>query len=290
MNQAISNEWISPRATFEASRTGLALARRVGHPGFVMNSTFNAVGTGIHLGEWTWAASVLADLLERDLDAADRALGAAVLVTFDAVRGEPHDEALQLVRAMDTTESAVRILVHVADAYDAMSAGRYAEALRDFSIEDWSGAAFDNVSWGVHLASWTRDRETLSAVQASPRARGRHGPIADAMNLTIDAAMAALAGSTADALSLYGRALSAWRTSEMRLQEALTGIDMATLLDPALPDVQAAVARSRAILTELGAKPFLERLEAVTAGTGPSAAAPSPADAVPMAESEVTAG
>jgi len=50
----------------------------------------------------------------------------------------------------------------------------------------------------------------------------------------------------------------------------LLGIDMAIVLDPALPEVAAAVATSREILTRLGAKPFLARLDELTAG-GPVA-------------------
>ena len=45
-------------------------------------------------------------------------------------------------------------------------------------------------------------------------------------------------------------------------EEALLGIDMATLLDAREPEVVAAAARSREILTGLGARPFLDRLEA----------------------------
>src|SRR6478735_406866 len=45
-------------------------------------------------------------------------------------------------------------------------------------------------------------------------------------------------------------------------EEALLGIDMATLLDAGEPEVVAAAARSREILTGLSARPFLDRLDA----------------------------
>jgi hypothetical protein len=99
-----------------------------------------------------------------------------------------------------------------------------------------------------------------------------------------------MAGSQPEALALYGRALEAWRAIELQFQEALVGIDMATLLDPSLPEVGAAMANSRAILTELGARPFLERLDALTAGTGSPVATPSMSDAVPVRETEVATG
>ena len=66
--------------------------------------------------------------------------------------------------------------------------------------------------------------------------------------------------------------------------EALLGVDMATVLDPTLPEVAVASERSRAILTELGAAPFLSRLDGLTGGA--SAATPASAEA-PTAEASV---
>jgi hypothetical protein len=44
--------------------------------------------------------------------------------------------------------------------------------------------------------------------------------------------------------------------------EALTGLDMAILLEPSEAEVRAAAESARAILIRLGAKPFVERLDA----------------------------
>jgi hypothetical protein len=55
----------------------------------------------------------------------------------------------------------------------------------------------------------------------------------------------------------------------------MAGIDMATLLDPASPDVRAAADQSREILVRLGAVPFVERLDLALArdlGAHPGAA------------------
>jgi len=49
--------------------------------------------------------------------------------------------------------------------------------------------------------------------------------------------------------------------------EALSAVDMATLLDPTEPEVQAAAASAREILTRLGAKPLLALLDAAMTGT-----------------------
>ena len=66
-----------------------------------------------------------------------------------------------------------------------------------------------------------------------------------------------------------------WRTLGLAWDEALAGIDMATLLDPAEQEVRAAAEGARAILVRLGAAPFIERLDAAMAGqaaaVGPTA-------------------
>jgi len=52
----------------------------------------------------------------------------------------------------------------------------------------------------------------------------------------------------------------------------LTGLEMGTLLDPAEPEVAAAVDSTRAIFERLGARPYLDRLDVAVAASG---AAPS---------------
>jgi hypothetical protein len=140
----------------------------------------------------------------------------------------------------------------------------------------------------AHLAAWTHDQATLEELSARVRQIGHHGATAEALLLTIEGALAALRGSTGEALATYGRAIEAWRALGVRFHEALTGLDIASLLDRANPDVQAAVANSRAILTQLGARPFLERLEAEAAFGSPPETAQ--ADALPVTESEVATG
>jgi hypothetical protein len=49
----------------------------------------------------------------------------------------------------------------------------------------------------------------------------------------------------------------AWGDLGLAWDEALTGIDMATLLEPADPEVRAAADSARDILTRLGAHPFI---------------------------------
>jgi class 3 adenylate cyclase/tetratricopeptide (TPR) repeat protein len=291
MNQAFSMEWIAPRTTFEESVAGYALARRVGHRGFVGNSAFNALGTGLHLGEWAWATRILAELQDEEVFGSDRALTASIATIYRVVRGEPRDDLVSLVRSLDRSEAAVRQIMDSVEAYDAMADGRLNDALDRFKRDQWAGGSFDGLSWSAHVGAWARDHTALVDALEAVRGGGRHGPTADALIATIQGNLAALDGSTREALAHFTRALDGWHELGLRFQEALVGIDMAELVDPSELDVQRAVQNSRVILSELGAIPFLERLSATVARAGEATAATPPdSDAVPISEHEVAAG
>ncbi|MEK6191924.1 MAG: adenylate/guanylate cyclase domain-containing protein [Chloroflexota bacterium] len=290
MNQAFSLEWVSPREAYAGSQAGLALSRRVGHRGFVLNALFNAVGGAIHVGEWDWAATELMNLLEMELDGSDRLLAATAAGSFRAVRGEPRQDLVDEARRADTKELAVRVVVEAALAYDALADGRLDEARSRFEVSRKTNFGFDDFMWTARIPTWQRDEPALAAALEALREAGRHGETADALRLTMKAGLAALRASTDEALQFYRQARDGWDDLGLRWDLALLGIDMAVLLDHGLPEVGAAIARSRAILTELGARPFLERLEAEVARSGTAATLSGEAQPIPMAESEVTAG
>ncbi len=91
---------------------------------------------------------------------------------------------------------------------------------------------------------------------------GFHGQAIEADRVTIRAGITALEGRPTDALAFYREALKAWRDLGLVWDEALCGIDMATLLDPTDPEVRTAADSAREILVRLGAGPFIARLDA----------------------------
>ncbi len=120
-------------------------------------------------------------------------------------------------------------------------------------------------SLAARTALWNGELEAVIADLASLEATHAHGPAITLHKATIRAGIAALEGRSADALAAYRDALRGWRDAGLPVLEAMTAIDMATLLDPSLPEVQAAATRAREILGGLGAMPFLERLESALA-------------------------
>jgi hypothetical protein len=115
----------------------------------------------------------------------------------------------------------------------------------------------------------------VSAAFAEFATLGVHGPMPDAEVVVIRAALAALEGRRDDALSSYRDALRRWRDLGLAWREALTVIDMATLLGSTEADVVRVAGQARETLGRIGARPYLARLEAALAATDASPRSPS---------------
>ncbi len=142
-----------------------------------------------------------------------------------------------------------------------------AEAAADRMLELFPSSP-DAFTWSIvaRTALWARDAERAARALARHRASGSHGPAIEATRSTISAGLTALSGLRDEARMTYRTALRGWRDLGLPFDEALTAIDMATLLDPADLEVRAAAESAREVLTRLGARPFLERLDAALAG------------------------
>jgi len=96
--------------------------------------------------------------------------------------------------------------------------------------------------------------------------RGLHTPWLQGERLAIRAGLAALDGRPAEAIHLYTEALQALRELGLVFEVAQVTIEMATVLDPSIPEVAAAIESARAILSGLRARAFLDQLEAAAQG------------------------
>jgi hypothetical protein len=291
INQTTGLEWFAPRQAFDDCLVGLGLARRVGQRGSMLTLTLNAAGLAMRLGEWDWAEAELAAVSDLGVEGTDRLLAVVASGIIRALRGAPRQEFIDEALSADLSELGVRALADSLQAYDALAEGRLGDAFNRFTAVRRANAGSDDWMWSSRIATWQRDRPALSTVREEFLAAGDHGPAADALLLLMDAGLAALDGRTDEAVHLYQRARAALLELGLRFDIALIGIDMATVLDPSLMEVQQAVQESRVALSELRAMPFLERLSAELARSGSnSEAATTATDAVPVAEPEVAAG
>jgi tetratricopeptide (TPR) repeat protein len=249
----------------DAYREGLALARRAGHRVGMFRIVNNLGYTAFVTGDWDEALEHLDGQLTEDLEGADRIslLGNSVIV--HACRGEDVGERLaELQHLLD--EDPMRATGSVDDAVGnaAMADGRLQDARtawRRIADQDAINAP-EFIYRAARPAIWEGEVEVARSDLAALDATGVHGSVVELRRMTIRAGLAALEGRSADALAQYREALRGWHDLGLRWDEALTGLDMANLLEPSEPEVRAAAESSRQILVRLGAKPYVARLDA----------------------------
>ncbi len=258
-----------PARALAFDRETLAETRRLGMRQRMLLILGNTSEEARFTGDWDWSISELGSQLSGELDRVDRAWFLGNTLVFRSWRGEATDEewvSWELLTEGDDDPQTVADYLDIRAAR-AIGEGRLADARR-FAIASFTEVAGRSPSRravAARAALWSHDAAGAAEDLASIDETGMHGPAIELRRATIQAGIAALDDRTAEALSLYRGARDGWREIHVPWDEALTGIDMATLLDPREPEVQAAAARSREILTRLRARPFLERLDAALA-------------------------
>jgi class 3 adenylate cyclase/tetratricopeptide (TPR) repeat protein len=264
-NRSTAESVRNPRAALEIARAGLTRARRLGRHGMVAALQGNAADYAFRTGDWAWALAELEAALAEELDAPDRASLIGVEVVFRVFRGEPVADQLEEAARLLGGSDDVRLLGMVTwlDAAVAFVAGRLAEAGNAWrqGAELSAGNLPVALPWAARASIWAGDAATARRDLAALDASGFHGPVIEADRRTIRAGIAALERHPADALALYREALRSWRDLGLAWDEALCGLAMATLLDPADPEVRAASEAAREILVRLEAAPFVARLD-----------------------------
>ncbi len=273
-----------PSAALNYARTGLALARRLGATSPATILLGNSVDGALRVGEWSWALTELEPALADRLEASDRITLLATAISIDACRGGstagPLEELIELVGS--SLEPGIQGINHSARAMVFFAAGRLAEARAAW--HDLAEVSMGNLAEAharsARAALWLGDPAGAASDVAALDAAGIHGLAIEADRATTRAGIAALEGRSGEALVRYRDALRAWRELGLAWDEALCGLDMALLLDPADPDVRAAAESAREILVRLGAAPFIERLDKAMASTSDPVAPVRPAESI----------
>ncbi|MBA2381865.1 MAG: hypothetical protein H0V73_07120 [Chloroflexi bacterium] len=210
-------------------------------------------------------------MLADEWEAADRTAMVGTAIVIAGNRGEEVREQLldleRLTTSLAHSGAALHAVLPYTAGFVAFAQGRLAETrvLLHESADLYLANLPMSAPANAHAAIWERNASGAREDLASLDAAGLHGPAVEADRMSIRAGIAALEGRTSDALALYREALSAERELGLLWDEALTAIDMATLLGSDLPEAAAAAAAAREILVRLGATPFIERLDAALA-------------------------
>lgn len=264
---------LEPRDVPDVARAALAQARRLGQRP-LMSQVVQSIGMAGYLtGDWASSLEPLDELLAEDPDDPDWLSVVQPWMFIRASRGEAITiELARLLGLLETSEEhLLQTLVHDTQARIWFIEGRLAEAREEALASNAMETYPDILHIAIRSSLWLRD---LPGAQADVRAldeTGAHGPALNAQKGVYKAGLAALAGDPS-AVGLYREGRRALRDRGLRFVLALSAIDMATLM-PDEPDTTEAVAEAREILGELGARPFLERLDALVSAAPTAATA-----------------
>ncbi|HUG48035.1 MAG TPA: adenylate/guanylate cyclase domain-containing protein [Candidatus Limnocylindria bacterium] len=267
-------QWDDPVAGLELGREGLEIARRIGSSVYGFSMVGNGAVCAIRVGEWDWAGSLLEEWIPDDVTLGEAAAQFAELLVDRAVLtalrgGDPAPDIERASRRRaGMTDPQYESYEAWARAWAAFSADRFADAHKE-GLRAAQTSFFNPLALplAARASLWGGDPGgAREAVDALNRTMWRGAALA-LDKASIEAGLTALEGRTTEALSIYRDTLRGWRSLKLAWDEALTIVDMAKFLGPEVPEVHSAAEWARATLSRLGARPYLERLEAALTGS-----------------------
>jgi class 3 adenylate cyclase/tetratricopeptide (TPR) repeat protein len=180
-------------------------------------------------------------------------------------RGDPTDATLADLTGLAerTSDSFGMTAIHLLRGDRAFIRGDYAEASREM-LDASSNPNVSDLGFGraLRAALWSRDvakaREIADRLDANPSS------VASMMATRISAraGIAALDGRADDSVAGYRDALARFRAVNHDFDLACTALDFVLLVGPENSSALAAAEEAKAIFERVGARPYLERLEA----------------------------
>jgi tetratricopeptide (TPR) repeat protein len=251
--------------SLSVSREQLTLARKAGQRGPLLFGAGNFVYTAFLTGEWDAAIEMLEEHLDADMPSRERLLLLNNGLIVRASRGEAIDEGLAEMERLGK-EMSGHWHFYVADPSANRALARSdAKAAAEHFLEiaqDDEGTANEYYYRAARPQAWLGDVDKVREYSKRVEAFGGYGPVFAGRRQSLAANVSALEGRTAEALALYRESLRNFKSAKAVYDEAMVGLDMAKLLDPAESEVAAVIESTRQIFERLGAKPYLEQLAA----------------------------
>ena len=219
----------------------------------------NAGEDSFRTGEWSFQAAEFASLDELEIEAATRLPMEGASTVIALLRGE-----------IDLTELEARyagIMDDVQDndlrsnEIDMRAWGAFAEGRFDEAASAWMEMADTSALNAPYVLPRAAGMALLARDAAHARlaldrmvATGAHGRAIDMDKTAVRAGLAALDGSTQEAIAGFRAAIAGWRDLGLPWDEAMTSLIFVRLVGTGSPEARAAAESARTILDGLGAR------------------------------------
>jgi class 3 adenylate cyclase/tetratricopeptide (TPR) repeat protein len=264
-----------PRAALAVERAAIEVATKVGQRPLLTTNIQNAAEDALRTGDWDWSVGTLEGSLGEDLEPPDRASILMSLARFASYRGEPFETEIADLERIDREIADIDLHAGVEGLYaDIAFANRQPARAREHARA--AAASTLNAPLQLLVAArasiWDRDAAAAAEDLADlDRLGSGHGKALDLGATAARAGIAALGGDVGQAHRLFDEARRAARDLGLQWDEALIAIDMASVLEPADPDVREAASIARQTFERLRATPMLAILEELLGGASADA-------------------
>jgi class 3 adenylate cyclase len=256
-----------PRTAYEAAEAGLEVARRFGLRGFLRTLVGNSASAALEVGEWDKAIHGIEATRDESPDELTANHMDWVLFTFSSFRGEATAAEKERLRswAIGIGESGARDSIADLDGMFDFGAGRF-EAASDawlaFAPTDSLNAPAAYFMAGI-AALLADDRGRAARALAGLAGAGVRGPYAATNRRLLEAGLLAFDGRDTEAIREIQAIVADYERLGLLWRQALAGLVLASILGPEDAGVRELARGSRAIFVRLGARPFVERVDAV---------------------------
>jgi class 3 adenylate cyclase/tetratricopeptide (TPR) repeat protein len=264
----------SPRSPVEGlayCRAGIELAGRIGSRSQWVVLICNGSEIAVRTGDWDWATAHLAEIADLDLESSDRFSFLTGIILLGAVSGRPVGEPVAELKEMMRVDPEAMNLGEGGRtlAWVALVEGHFADATREALTagEHYAGNLVGLLGVAGRAALWGGDVGAAASCIGRLTVLSRAATAVEIDVRTLRAGVDAAEGRRVESLAGYRAAMAGWREFGLRFDLALCGLDAVHLLGPDEPEVRAMGDEARAIFEDLGARPFLERLDAALAAS-----------------------
>jgi hypothetical protein len=256
-----------PGTALAVARAGMEKAQRLGLRNREILLAGNAMMAALRTGDWDWALQASTEVLRDEPLTVGLTEVNGYTAVMAALRGDGGERLARNISILEPQVSAtqdpqynsVLVVIH---GWESLIAGDFAAVWSHvpFQYEDptYASSAY---SLAGHAALWAGNLDRAVYVSDHLNRLGVRGQWVDASRRSLEAGIAALSGSPAEAAAGFAEATRMLRDHDMPLDLAFCLMDEAVTLGVSDGAGRNAADEARKLLTDLGAVALIDRLD-----------------------------
>ena len=263
-----------PAQSLAVARVGMERAQKLGLRQWETLLAGNSVMAALHTGDWDWAIKTCTEVMRNSTLAMENSELDAYPSIMLGLRGDGGERLARNVELYSAIVSGASdpqyqtLLILLQSWLDLVHGDLQSAVAVTIGRENFEPTyAAKAYRLAAHAALWLGNRGLAGNLLDNLNELTLRGLWLDAMRRSLDAAVAALDGRTADAVGAFAEQLRILREQDLVFDTALVLMDEVATVGMTDPAGRAAAGEAREILERLGAKVLLAQLDRLTAAS-----------------------